>query len=207
MRRQNFILVFVVIFLLSSIPNYAQDEASKKTTKIGIGVTISDIKDLFQSIMGDGNAAPSIYIPIDISPAFRIEPEISYYKFSEKEEYNSSTDENRITSYSIGLGLSSMNRRGSVNLFYGARFGMIKASSVNEYTYIGGADKDEETGSGFYIAPTIGGEYFFSENFAMGGEVQIKYSSTKWEGENGGDEGVKRSVLSTRALFSVRFYF
>ena len=59
----------------------------------------------------------------------------------------------------------------------------------------------------FFIGPAVGAEYFFSEQFSMGMEVQLNYINVgEWDNDYGGDDG-DVYYLSNRTHLFFRFYF
>ena len=200
MKKQSFIITFSVLILLIWNNVYTQEPPPQKKTQVGIGVSITDIKDLFQYIEGAGPPATEIFIPINISPTLRIEPEIGFFQSSsENENFKSSSK-----SFSFGLGIFRMNLKDGINLYYGARLGLTRTSSSFEYSYNGSAT-DEQSVEGFFIAPTVGGEYFLNNSFTLGGEAQLRYASSSGKDED--DEEMTTSTTATRALLFIRFYF
>ena len=79
MKRLILILFIGTTYLMAFSFIYAQERTNIKKNNLGVGVTISDIKELFQFISSDVGIAPTIFIPINISPTFRIEPEFGLY--------------------------------------------------------------------------------------------------------------------------------
>lgn len=77
---------------------------------------------------------------------------------------------------SLGIGVFGKKTVSKFDLLYGARFGL----------------NSNET---FFLAPTVGGEYYFIKNFSIGSEVSLKALI---------NEG---SAIYTSTSFLVRFYF
>lgn len=150
---------------------------------VGIGVS-------FQS--DDSN----VYIPYDISESIRIEPSIRYYKF--KAENNSDTE-----SFELGIGLfhkkETMN---NLNLLLGARVGYIDFNR----SYTGSS---ETSGNGYFIAPTLGLEYFIGDKFSIGGEVSLRYENATQDTADffDGKQSIDTSSIDTDTSLSARFYF
>ena len=142
-------LLFVTSFYLSNFL-HAQEERSR----IGFGVSIGK-----EILAGDGMQLtlfdfPCLYLPINLSSNFRFEPEIGYYRYTE-------SDENSSDSYNIlkvGCGIFLLTRKGKVDIYYGARLGLVSTSSSHECPWCG---REEDSKTDFYVGPAIGGEYFF----------------------------------------------
>jgi hypothetical protein len=79
--------------------------------------------------------------------------------------------------YSFGIGAFGKKRISKFNLLYGLRIGSGSSERL-------------------FIAPTIGGEYYFIRNFSLGSEVQLRGSDYK------GDW-----ILFTNSSVLIRFYF
>jgi hypothetical protein len=144
----------------------------------------------------------TIYMPINVSKGFRIEPMLQYRKSSNEERlYPSSlytlTASADTTAYMLGVGLFGVTQLGeSANVYYGGRLGYVKAEFEVSYPGTlppgyGRPMSSSEDIDGFMVAPTIGLEYRFSEHFSIGGEAALTYSSTD------GDETSNESTSTT----------
>lgn len=215
MKKLQFTILGIMVFFMWGLI-FAQQSIS---SQFGVGTAISDIDDI----------TSTIFFPITISSYFRIEPEIRFMRKSsssdreskENDFNNTSTSENTSTSkhFHIGIGIFPVIPKDSYNLYLGVRLGYIRISSSHEYNSISSSidyyhnykSKVKESTNGYYIAPAIGGEYFLSDYFSLGGEVQVEYTSLKGEEKNEGDnQGItdrSSSSTSARALILVRFYF
>ena len=190
MKKASFIMLLVVTSLYLSNFLHAQEERSR----IGIGVSIGK-----EVLAADGMQLtlfdfPSFYLPISLSSNFRFEPEIGYYRYSGSgEDWKQS-----YSILSIGCGIFLMTRKGNVDIYYGARLGLISTLSSYEYTWSDG----EESKTDFYVGPAIGGEYFFTKHLTLGGEIQFNYISMgQWD-----DGEDSESVIRTKPLIFVRWY-
>lgn len=190
MKKASFIMLLVVTSLYGSNFLHAQEERSR----IGIGVSIGK-----EVLAGDGMQLtlfdfPSFYLPISLSSNFRFEPEIGYYRYSGSDE--DWKESNSI--FSIGCGIFFMTRKGKVDIYYGARLGLI----ITSYSYESPWWDEEESKTDFYIGPAIGGEYFFTKHLTLGGEIQFNYISMgQWDDGEGSE-----SVIRTKPLIFVRWY-
>jgi len=192
MKKASFIMLLVVTSFYLSNFLHAQEERSR----IGFGVSLG--KEIISS---DGGLTlldfPSFYVPINISSHFRFEPEIGYYRYSESGEYGESSNE----ILSIGCGIFLMTRKGKVDIYYGARLGLISTSYSYRYTW-DGVDSYDDSKTDFYVGPVLGGEYFFTKHLSLGGEIQFNYISMgQWDDGEGSE-----SVIRTKPLIFVRLY-
>ncbi|MCK4558614.1 MAG: outer membrane beta-barrel protein [Calditrichia bacterium] len=188
--------VFIIIFLCISGISLGQE-----ATKTGIGIAIIDLEKLFEMNTSVGVGA-TITVPIITSPGFRIEPEVGYFSASEKATISGTTYEESVSSWRIGVGIFPQKMYEDFTLYYGGRVGYISQKQTSE----GGGSIDEETTTGFFIAPAIGGEHNFSDHFSIGAEAQIVYATLTNE-EDDRDYDVDLSLFDTRGLIFFRFYF
>ncbi len=206
---KRFILTIISIFFVLTMTN-AQEVNENKSNRFGIGISIININDDMGLATYDGiGNAPVINLIIDTSPSFRIEPEIGYFVYNFERKESEHEFESTLKTLRLGVGLFVKKAKSDkFNLYYGVRTGILNTSleSKDNFPYISGTN--EESSNGFYISPTVGGEYFFSDHFSMGGEAQFMYSSTSFESDDDySDEEVTISTTSTKAIIYVRFYF
>ncbi len=182
MKKICFSVLLVIVF-----------SVNVSATDFGIGVSVKSYDS-------------AIYIPITISPAFRIEASVRY---SESEDKRDDYKYER-SSYEFGIGAFGTSKpRDFIVLYYGARLAYINGEyeNSNNYYYLGSPGRDEEF-DGYRISPILGFEYFIIKNFSIGGEVELYFLKT--EGEIV-DDGVKVDIEEnangtyTRAI--LRYYF
>ncbi len=196
MRKFNILVLIVVVFCLANL-SFAQDGS-----KTGIGIAIIDLQKLFEMSTSNGIANASITVPIITSPSLRIEPEVGYFSATQSADISGTTYEETATTWNIGVGILPQKVYETFTLYYGGRVGYLSQKMTSE----SGFNKNEETTTGFYIAPTLGGEHNFSDHFSIGAEAQIVYGSLTNK-EDDRDYDADLSMLETRALIYFRFYF
>ena len=191
-----------LIFLMSfNIPLHAN-------VRMGIGGGLDR-----QIVIMDDNSSyfimdsPAIYFPILLSPEYKLEPEFAFdsYKLTQENEYYyDETTKMRISSYRFGCGLFFLDEIEKLKIYYGLRFAMIKVRYFYESPYFYESDmKRTDT----RVSPTIGGEYFLSDNFSLGGEARVDfYSIGKWSGSEN-DSDAKESYSNTNTTLFIRWYF
>ncbi len=193
MKKASFIMLLVMTSFFLSNFLHAQEERSR----IGFGVSLGK-----EIIVGAGEVMqltlfdfPSFYLPINLSSNFRFEPEIGYYRYSASDgDWNDSYN-----IFKIGCGIFYITRKGKVDIYCGARLGLISTS----YSYESQWGDEEDSKTDFYVGPAIGGEYFFTKHLSLGGEIQFNYISMgQWDDEEG-----SASVIRTKPLIFVRWYF
>jgi hypothetical protein len=131
-----------------------------------------------------------VYVPINVSPKFRIEPSLRYHSIKSESEVDdeasilfptSQTMRSELEQIEVSVGwfrLSAVNE--SVRLYYGLRTGYIDGKTESNSRAIFEPDftlrsSSERTFDGYRISPTLGLEYLFGEHFSIGGEVQWSY--------------------------------
>lgn len=194
--------IFLLIFTLFTVHVYSQD-----STKVGLGVSFGKGFSLISS--GESVYYPvsltNIYVTIDVSPTFRIEPEIGILR--SHTEYEDDGDVIlESTSYNLryGVGLLYAQNYEDTKILVGGRVGTIHNRSTVEYSSSFGDNKDHHTRDDVYFGFSTGGEYMFSDHFSIGGEAQLNYIIVGQENNN--DE-IHESILSTRTMVVIRFYY
>ncbi len=189
MRTARFILLSTATLLLVAGPLDAQESA----TRFGIGVSLG--KE-FVGFEDEGMLTlfdfPSFYLPIVVSPGFRVEPEFGLWKYSASgDDWDYS-----MTLLVLGCGLLGVSERGNGNIYYGARLALLRISY---------SDGDDDSKTDFYIGPAVGGEYLFADHLGLGGEAQLNYVHVGQWGDDDDDES--ESIIRSRTLIFVRWYF
>lgn len=177
---------------------------NERLRTFGLGMHIEQFKtiDLLSNL---GSIAPTNKILITISPSnnFRIEPELGFNFYNDKEQKLKSNI------FSIGLGAFGMKKWSKTNIYYGIRFdnGFIK----NEYDdWNNPGFKIEEKTNRLSIGPAIGVEFYFGSHFSFGGEIGIKSITNKTKNaqiSTTGNGTVEESYFVTDTGLLLRFYF
>jgi hypothetical protein len=125
--------------------------AQQPSRRVGLGVGIESL---------DGG---TIYVPIEVGPSLRIEPQLGFFSFDgERGEDFSETE----------LGVGILFRLGgppAVRAYVGPR---LVVSFVSEDVVVGG-QLDERSGTDLRIVGALGGEYFPHPAFSFGVEGQL----------------------------------
>lgn len=183
MRRAGLILIPFISILLSSGVATSQE----KSPRVGLGISLGKEVVAYAYYPwwlryyywgAPSIDFPSIYIPIMVSPKFRLEPEIGIWWLSRSGYSN--------TIFRISWGMFSVERKEKTNLYRGLRFGVILR------------DGDTST-TALFMGPALGGEYLFSNYFSLGGEAQLNFTYCT--------DADLQSILSTKVIFFVRWYF
>ncbi|RYY76981.1 MAG: hypothetical protein EOO52_05680 [Gammaproteobacteria bacterium] len=159
--KKNIFVAFVSI--LSATSAYAAD--------FGLGV---DIKD----------DAHTIYVPINVSEGFRIEPYFSNHKLSQDDPFDSRESE-------LGVGFFKVSEVAEkTNMVWGLRG-----------SYIDGKYYHDEF-DGYSVAPVLGLEYFPVSNVSVGADVSYSYRKVEGDSFSG-----NATSSGTKTAVSVKFYF
>lgn len=139
-----------------------------------------------------------IYVPIDFSESFRLEPSFRYYKNEITQENifgGTSVSESKLLELGIGIfGKSKVTE--AAQIYYGGRLTRFDAS--NSF----GDDSD-----GFGVAPTFGAEYVFGERFSVGGEVAYYFEDSDSEDNSSFTSDVENETQGTQTRLIFRFMF
>lgn len=206
--RKCITLIFTLAFLLT-----IQAPASAQDTRVGIGVGIgSQNLALSPSLDDVALSSPlglaSVYLPITLS-SLRIEPEVSFLRASSSTESGDFETSTTSTAVVLASGVFAGQQRGNTYLYYGGRLGVSFSSTTEESSF--GNDSNEETTSrtNFFVGPAVGGEYFFSDHFSLGGEAQLRYLSIgepQTDDDDDEETDESNSLLRTLATFFVRWH-
>jgi len=149
----------------------------------GLGATVG----------ADGNA---IYVPVKVSETLRVEPYVSYYDL--ESDFGTANTSYQYAEGGVGFfGQAAVTEQ--VQSYVGARFGYFRNKGESSGGF---SDTDEE---GFIIAPTIGGEFFFVPQFAVGVEAYVFYRDSDEDIEGFGEAETKDYGTGSRVV--ARFFF
>jgi len=198
--KKLILTLMVVMFLSVSV--------SQEQPKLGLGFEFHTFPSSFM-MQNEGWPSLGIYFPVEVG-ALLIEPMVEYFFLSEEYEYDNfaTPDSEYEESYfTFLIGILKPKVRGKIRSYYGIRFG--KQWYEEDYD---GADNDTES-EYLIIAPTIGAEYYISDQFSFGGEgmySMISYEEDEEWGYEEPDGGGYTTIFKQHMLiprFIVRFYF
>jgi hypothetical protein len=194
-------LVAALTFAAPAAAQQQQQQQQQGRVGIGLGMPVNQLGQLI-GIFGGPSASvePQIFVPINISPNLRIEPQFGYFKLSDDD------DQTDTSSFTLGAGV-----------FF------VKPVAQQTQLYLGGRlalnwfrDEDQTSPAKFEqtnvtIAGVFGGEYLPSPWFSVGAEAQLAYTSlgdpdvTDTVGVTTTGQG--GSIFSTAGLLFLRVYF
>jgi len=233
---RNFMILMITIFsFLASERTLAQEDT---VGRIGIGISLDPTrKELGYTQATYENArtmpdafstAVSFYVPLNVAPHLRLEPNIgiSLYKSATTENYSATTEQDE-TDESIIIagirGLYIIPVSSSVSFYAGPKIELNFVSSTDDYWSIGSGypkqgSKTVTTETDVTAGGVFGVEYFPVHALSIGGEVSINYLSygnpdettTEYSGvSSGSGNSTNRDqyCVYTGALFFLRWYF
>lgn len=193
--------VAVAMALASALPVAAQ-QSTKPFIGLGVGLPTSELGTVAGVFGIDGGVvAPQLYVPINVLPNLRIEPQIGFLTWSD----DATGDERSF--WSIGTGAFwLMPLAESVNMYVGPRL-VLAFFKEEEPTGIG---VQKRSATDVLLAAALGGEAFLHPRLSLGAEGQIGYT---WLGdvEETSETGQKSetpggSSLATQGILFVRVY-
>jgi hypothetical protein len=125
-----------------------------------------------------------LYVPIDITQSFRIEPSVRYLSSEQTFIQPSGEDTSETDQWELGVGVFGLKRvTDAAHIYYGARLAYVdvESTTVDEGSF-GLTLYSESDQDGYRIGPTVGFEYLFGGHFSVGGEAS--YSFVDLEGES-----------------------
>lgn len=164
---------------------------------------------------------PGLYVPVDIGPNLRLEPEFGIFRYSITLTSDGLEQSNALTLLRFGSGIFYRMALGeSSGAYVGGRVGiLLNTVSSDDYQpdAAGNQTKVTTTGSRTDISLGLagGGEHFFTSYFSLGAEAQLGMlllgdATTEREppAESTGTEPETSGlVLETRSLLFARVYF
>ena len=183
MRGTRFAIVSILLGVAAPLAAQSASPSSREGFHVGVGAAISS---------APGAASPAFLVPIDLASHLRLEPEIGFSRttFAENlqldprilayDPFVTAHSEYTSTATNIGTGVFFVDVRAKVKLQGGARVGYARTS----FTTTGTID-DVTRLSGFFVGPAFGGEFFLSDRFSLGAEVELRYTSLDGTQETG----------------------
>jgi hypothetical protein len=135
--------------------------------KVGLGLGMN-VNQLAQptTLNWSGTVPVNLYVPIQISPAFRVEPWLGFWTFSQNNFVGRPNDMS-MHAWDLGVGgLWYFQPANPFGIYLGGRLGL---------TFSGGEIDPGVTASetDFRIQAVSGGEYFIAPRFSVGAELQL----------------------------------
>ena len=183
-------------------------EQPAEGTRFGVGISLFEE---FLSFAGplysrDVTGGVTAYVPVRHRGVFRVEPELGIWYSSYDYVYEEEVHEAKERTYIFGLGIMPIIRRDKLDIYYGIRIGVaMTLQKLQRTVYIPAGSHEERSKTDWYFGPTIGGEFFASEHFSVGGEVRLEFAFyDEWDET---DPTNDLFTIHNRNLFFVRWYF
>ncbi len=197
-------LLLATVLTVIAAPLYAQGERAQ--IGIGVGLDPSAIisTDVVVSFLPVGLG--SVYVPVIIQGRYKIEPGIGFFRYKRSWVQGDRFSETKTTLWHLGLGLLYMFAPGrSLRPYVGPRVTYSKWSEKEELD----SSESKISSSDWIIGLVTGGEYFFSDHFTLGGELQLNYIALGQASRDGfpDDSGVSERILNINSLIVLHWYF
>lgn len=127
-----------------------------------------------------------VYLPINVTKEFRVEPYFSSYRQS------SDDSSYRYTQYGVGL-FNIRETADNVNAIVGARVGHVSSKSGSSF-------------DGYTFSPVLGFEYLPIKKLSLGADVAWMFTKGKYE-YPGYDENYDTKESRTTTSISLKYYF
>jgi hypothetical protein len=189
MKRYSLLTAVLAAALIVQMAGIQDAGAQDRTFGLGIGLSPLTLSE-HGIDAGLVSTVSALYVPITVSPGFRLEPEFGISRFSGDSGGFSGSE----TQFLFGLGLLGRQQRGDVSIYYGTRPAVLRTSF--------GGDLDGSRTSA-RISGVFGGEYFFSPHLGIGGEAQGNFFII---GDFDDNEDWPDSGLMTNVVLFVRWY-
>jgi hypothetical protein len=222
MRRALLSVVLLVSSVSAALAQTepATFEGGAEKIRFGIGISYSPL-----AIPGDdggrfGTAGMTdFFVPMQFGPYIRFEPEVGIFLKSYQEQLSDSSGAYQRTSnhqiVRTGFGIFYTRQVDKVFQFgIGARIGIMSSEYETHQEKVGVQDTDAHYAI-FYLGGSFSVEYYISQHFSIGGELQIVHYTygapliTAGSNEFSGylSNSPQQGVLSTNEVLSARFWF
>jgi hypothetical protein len=203
---------FAVLLLFATSPVIAQEnppaeptqQTEKPAGKFGIGVTLNPAALIVfdEELLIFPSGFNNFMFQIRGSERLIWEPEFGLVRFSS----SGGGFETSSTLLRLGVGaLFETRSRGDMRPYIGPRTGIIRSSSKDESSF--GSFSSRRTD--WYLSFVMGSQYYFSQHFSLGGEIQftrLSLGKEKTDPPSGGGD-VSSSSITTAGLMMLRWYF
>ena len=202
----KFLIRIIGCIILIGIIFSQEPENHSSDIKMGIGFEFQTIGPLVMALTNADASFGYMYIPMT-TKKFMIEPLIGYtYNLNYVDSPFVDANEEYESSLIIAIGLFlRTHKTEKLKSYAGARIGRITENERDVASWDLSQVTEYKT-EGFFVAPTIGAEYFISDYFSFGGDFSLRMASGKRYNED--DELVdkmKTTILVPNLI--LRFYF
>ncbi|HEY6004955.1 MAG TPA: outer membrane beta-barrel protein [Anaeromyxobacter sp.] len=201
--RSTFRFAFAALASLAvSLPSFAQ-EHQRPRVGVGVGITTFDFNVSMLANSFPAAVPDSIYVPIALTPTFRIEPQIGVATLDQNIGNEPSIETSVV---SLGLGVFWLFPASpQMDVYVGGR--VVRTSFSQKLKFNPPRTTETTEGSDIRVIPALGGEFSFHPRFSLGAEVQLQLVSFGDRTVNPGGAIIPGgSGLQTAGLFFARVY-
>lgn len=158
----------------------------------------------------------NIYLPVNVSKSFRVEPFFGQHKSDEKEQGDKVT----FSEKEFGFGAFGLHKNtDNIGLYYGARFAYVESKYAYSRAYEEGyssTNNSSDEQSGYSFAPVLGFEYSVIPQLTVGGEASWEFIELDGKDKSSFNNSYSVTERSTKTETSqnntvtrlmVRYYF
>lgn len=140
-----------------------------------------------------------VYVPINITKSFRIEPSVRYLSSEQTFTQSGSVDTSETDQWELGVGVFGLKQvTDAAHIYYGARLAYVDVQSTTvDQGSFGTTVYSESDQDGYRIGPTVGFEYLFGGRFSVGGEASYTFLDVEGESTARIGNSLSPSVLKT----------
>lgn len=169
---------------------------------IGVGLSAFDFNVTTLATNFPAGVPDSIYVPINLTPTFRIEPQLGVATLNQSLGNDPSIETSVI---SVGLGAFWMQPASSqLDIYFGAR--VVRTSYTQKLKFSPPRPTETTDGADLRIIPAIGGEFALHPRFSLGAEAQLAFVSFGDRNVSTGGTIPGGSGVQTGALLFARLY-
>ena len=182
----NYKITIALFTTLAAISSQSNAEESS----YGLGVGLND--------------GIKIYFPINKGYLI-IEPTLATYG-SDNKETDSSYDYKGIE---VGVGVFKNKKvTEETYLYYGGRFGYINREDRSDYKFSGSSSSRSNDEDGYFVAPTLGVQYYLADSISIGLDAAFMYSKVKGvDTSNGTITDTETAIYNSEAEVILRYMF
>ena len=200
MERRNRRCALALAALAVAFPAAAQEAAGARLG-IGIGLPTSEIASLFATAPVGSFSPPFLYVPINLTPQIRLEPQLGF--LSAKQDGGDD-----FSVFGVGTGAFFLvPLGGQAQLYVGPRIVFMRTTETN---VSGSGITTDTTGNDWWLAAALGGEVMLHPRVSLGGEAQLGYTAIgDRESVTAGVKTIEPggSSTGTQGVVFVRVYF
>lgn len=169
---------------------------------IGVGLTSFDFNLTTLAQNFPASVPDSIYVPINITPTFRLEPQLGVATLKQNTGNGATSVETSVVSLGVGL-FFLMPASAEFGAYAGGRVVRTSFTSILKSAQ---APDDKTEGADLRIIPAVGAEWSPHPRFSLGAEAQLQLVTFGDRSVTSGGSIPGGSGLQTSALLFARAY-